>query len=97
MFRILSSILSNKSILVPTHQIKSVGDMTRIKGLIDNHQTFIFDKDDTLVPLHEFTVLDPGILKTLSLLREKNKNVLVVSNSVKTSGRTVTFQSENGC
>lgn len=51
MMKILFTVLTNKSILVPTHRLNNVADIINNQELI-NKQKYIFDKDDTLVPLH---------------------------------------------
>ena len=40
------------------------------------------DKDDTLVPLYQFTVTDKKIQETLSHFHNTGKIVIIVSNSV---------------
>jgi predicted HAD superfamily phosphohydrolase YqeG len=54
---------------------------------------FIFDKDDTLVGLHEFKITNEGTAKLLTVLKRGGKEVYIVSNSVRTKGLTVSYLS----
>lgn len=59
MYKILISILNNKSLLVPNYRVKNVSTILNIEELMgENKKIFIFDKDDTLVSLHQFKVID---------------------------------------
>lgn len=59
MYKILISILNNKSLLIPNYRVKNVSTILNIEELMgENKKIFIFDKDDTLVSLHQFKVID---------------------------------------
>lgn len=51
--RMLVKIIKNPSILKPNYRVTKIGEITAIPSLMSlEKQIFIFDKDDTIVPLH---------------------------------------------
>ena len=60
MIKILVAVLGNRSLLVPTYKLDNVSQILNIPELMSpDKKIFIFDKDDTLVSLHEFQVTNP--------------------------------------
>lgn len=47
------AVLKNRPVFNPTHQLNGVSEMLNVPTLMNaDKKIYIFDKDDTLVPLH---------------------------------------------
>ena len=76
MFKILTSLLYNRKLFKPNLHISSVVELESnptIKESMEKVRVILFDKDDTLVPLHEFEVKDKNVIETLVSLRNGGK------------------------
>jgi predicted HAD superfamily phosphohydrolase YqeG len=96
MLKIILAVLKNKPVFNPNYQLNSANEILNIPKLVNSDKKiYIFDKDDTLVPLHEFKVTCPLTTKLLVSLKEGGKKVYVVSNSVKNHGHYLTYLDGN--
>ena len=76
MFKILISLLYNRKLFKPNLHVSSVVELESnpsIKESMKKVRVILFDKDDTLVPLHEFEVKDKNVIETLVSLRNGGK------------------------
>lgn len=97
MMKTCMKILTNPSILKPNYRVTKIGEITAIPSLMSlDKQIFIFDKDDTIVPLHEFRVNSVSTSIVLSrIVKDEDKKAYVVSNSVHEKNLFVTYFSSN--
>ena len=82
MLKTIYNICKNPTLIKPNYRLQAVPEILSMKDRLTVNYV-IFDKDDTLVPLHEFEVKDQRIIETIVELREMGIKVFVVSNSVK--------------
>jgi HAD superfamily hydrolase (TIGR01459 family) len=68
------------------HTSEIPNDVTGISSLIDRYDSFVFDQWGVL---HDGNSLYPGVLAVLHQLQERNKEVLILTNSSKTAGRNI--------
>lgn len=68
MWRLAYHVLTKNNQLKPDLRLPDVSRITQDPAVSDqlkNVKVFLFDKDDTLVPLHSFQVKDPKIALAL--------------------------------
>ena len=76
MLKIFISLLYNRKLFKPNLHVSSVVELESnptVKKSMEKVRVVLLDKDDTLVPLHEFEVKDKAVIETLVSLRNGGK------------------------
>lgn len=68
------------------HTSEAQNDVTGISSLIDQYDSFVFDQWGVL---HDGNSLYSGVLAVLHELQQRNKEVLILTNSSKSAGRNI--------
>lgn len=82
MIKIAFDFIFNNHLFRPNYIVDTFNQIVHISRK-DNIKFIIFDKDDTLTTLHQFTITDPIILHTIDALSKNHIRMSVLSNSIK--------------